>query len=155
MSNSVTASLLLAASSCDSETNGRGSCKAHNVRISPWNERVLYGFAGSPDGSNPDASLIFDTAGNLYGTTYYGGASGNSCIFGYGGCGTVFKLTPSTDGIWTESVLQNFREPEGAYPQAALIFDQAGNLYGTAQQGGNLSQCNPYSGCARNRSLCD
>jgi uncharacterized repeat protein (TIGR03803 family) len=112
-----------------------------------WTESVLYSFAGSPDGSNPDASLIFDTAGNLYGTTYYGGDSRNSCVLGYGGCGTVFKLTPSAGGTWTESVLKSFREPQGAYPQGSLIFDQAGNLYGTTSQGGNLNQCRPASGC--------
>jgi hypothetical protein len=112
-----------------------------------WTESVLYRFTGSPDGSNPSASLIFDTAGNLYGTTYYGGASSNICVLGVGGCGTVFKLTPGADHTWTETVLQSFNLAQGAYPQANLIFDQAGNLYSTTQQGGNLSQCSTYPGC--------
>jgi hypothetical protein len=56
----------------------------------PWNFAVLYNFTGAPDGSHPEASLIFDSAGNIYGTTQVGG-TGQAC---YGGCGTVFELTP-------------------------------------------------------------
>jgi uncharacterized repeat protein (TIGR03803 family) len=87
---------------------------------------VLHSFNGS-DGSHPQAGLIFDAAGNLYGTTYGGGASGY---------GTVFKLTPNADGSWTESVLHSFNGSDGSSPFAGLIFDAAGNLYGTTSLGG-------------------
>ena len=90
-----------------------------------WTESVLHSFNGS-DGANPLASLIFDAAGNLYGTTY-GGASGY---------GTVFKLAPNQDGSWTESVLHSFNGSDGSDPEAGLIFDAAGNLYGTTEHGG-------------------
>ncbi len=97
-----------------------------------WTESVLYSFTG-PDGANPDAGLTFDAAGNLYGTTYYGGGSA-ACT---NGCGVVFKLAPNPDGTWTESVLHSFTGgADGAVPPASLIFDAAGNLYGTTFHGG-------------------
>jgi uncharacterized repeat protein (TIGR03803 family) len=105
-----------------------------------WTESVLYTFcslANCSDGEGPQASLIFDHAGNLYGTTVGGGAYR---------AGTVFKLTPNSDGRWTESVLHSFTGTDGQSPQADVIFDQAGNLYGTTSEGGNLSYCNGY-GC--------
>jgi uncharacterized repeat protein (TIGR03803 family) len=84
---------------------------------------VLYSFSG-PDGAQPFASLIQDTAGNLYGTTLSGGTYNN---------GVVFKLSP--DG--TETVLHHFTGgADGATPFADLIQDSAGNLYGTATNGG-------------------
>ncbi len=100
-------------------------------------ERVLWSFNGA-DGFEPSAGLIFDGTGNLYGTTEYGGA--NSCsISGTDvGCGTVFELTPTTDGGWTEKILRSFQDngTDGYYPLAGLIFDTAGNLYGTTAYGG-------------------
>ncbi len=103
-----------------------------------WTETVLHEFCSVKkcrDGENPYASLISDQAGNLYGTTYGGGSHGQ---------GVVFQLTLNSDGTWTETVLHNFTgAKDGASPyNAALIFDQAGNLYGTAFKGGNLSACN-------------
>jgi uncharacterized repeat protein (TIGR03803 family) len=96
--------------------------------------KVLHAFAGR-DGDNPHAGLIFDVTGSLYGTTTGGGAYG---------CGTVFKLTPDRDGSWTESVLHSFCSlnncVDGTGPQARLIFDAEGNLYGTAD-GGVTSSC--------------
>ena len=101
-------------------------------------ENVLYSFCAQTnciDGFDPAASLISDAAGNLYGTTYQGGA--NNCGFPYNGCGTVFELTPTAGGGWTEEVLHTFSNgADGATPEAALIFDAAGNLYGTTQYGG-------------------
>jgi uncharacterized repeat protein (TIGR03803 family) len=92
-----------------------------------WTEQPIYTFVGSPDGATPYAGVIFDTAGNLYGTTTAGGASGN---------GTVFKLSPSGSG-WTEQVVYNFQGgADGSDPVAGLIFDQSGNLYGATASGG-------------------
>jgi uncharacterized repeat protein (TIGR03803 family) len=96
---------------------------------------VLYSFCRLPscsDGSTPEAGLIVDSAGNLYGTTTGGGVSTSLCA----GCGTVFKLAP--DG--TETVLYSFcSKPgcnDGLGPQAGLIADSTGNLYGTTHDGG-------------------
>jgi uncharacterized repeat protein (TIGR03803 family) len=91
-----------------------------------WTESVLYRFQNLEFGSEPRAGLVIGAAGRLYGTTTGGGA----------GYGVVFKLTPNRDGTWTESVLHFFRGPDGAYPQAGLVFDAAGNLYGTTTGGG-------------------
>jgi uncharacterized repeat protein (TIGR03803 family) len=92
--------------------------------------KTLYKFTGGADGNYPYyAGLIFDQAGNLYGTTVEGGDL-NDC-YGYG-CGTVFQLTPNGDGSWMESVIHSFHSDDtGANPFAGLIFDHAGNLYGT------------------------
>lgn len=79
------------------------------------------------DGHNPAAALIFDAAGNLYGTTVNGG---------YYGGGTVFMLTPTPSGRWTETVIHGFGGADGIYPYGALTFDAAGNLYGTTVRGG-------------------
>jgi uncharacterized repeat protein (TIGR03803 family) len=100
---------------------------------------VLYSFTGGSDGGDPTAGLITDTAGNLYGTTLEGGATG-SCNRPYG-CGTVFQLTPS--GALT--VLHTFTGSDGAHPEAGLIADAAGNLYGTTHSGGAGTSC--VQGC--------
>ncbi len=95
-------------------------------------EQVLYSFNNNGmDGAQPVAGLIFDAAGNLYGTTYGGGTYD---------LGTVFELTPTTGGGWTEKVLSS---PgwEGWAPSAGLIMDAAGNLYGTTAQGGDGGGC--------------
>ena len=81
------------------------------------------------DGAQPGADLVFDPAGNLYGTTFAGGDQG--CYQG-GGCGVVFKLTPNSNGGWKEAVLHTFADHPGASPSAGLILDRAGNLYGTS-----------------------
>jgi hypothetical protein len=92
-------------------------------------ERVLYSFTGSTDGYAPNAGLILDQGGNLYGTTYLGGS-------GYPGDGVVFQLTPSGSG-WIENTLHIFTGgADGYWPGANLVFDDAGNLYGTARYGG-------------------
>ncbi len=89
---------------------------------------VLYSFTGGTDGSGPFAGVIQDSAGNLYGTTYYGGA---------GGYGVVYKLTPSLQ----ETVLYSFKgAPDGANPYAGVTMDAAGNLYGTTYNGGAHSE---------------
>ena len=86
---------------------------------------MLHNFDFS-DGSDPNASLIFDSAGNLYGTTSFGGGP----CFDSRGCGTAFELTPTKNGGWMEKVLFKFRGDDGAYPSSNLIFDSSGNLYG-------------------------
>ena len=94
-----------------------------------WTETVLHNFGSGTDGNRPEATLIIDAAGNLYGTTYLGGVDGR---------GTVFELSPAEGGGWTETVLHNFsyNRPDGSYPQADLIMDAVGNLYGTTSGGG-------------------
>jgi len=78
------------------------------------------------------AGVIFDTAGNLYGVTNNGGSSTN-CV---SGCGTVFELSPVGDGTWTQTVIYNFQNgSDGGNPRGGLVFDAAGNLYGTNQGG--------------------
>jgi uncharacterized repeat protein (TIGR03803 family) len=113
-----------------------------------WTESVLHSFYGGTDGATPESGLVFDKAGNLYGTTYAGGYSG--CSSNYG-CGTVFQLTPAGDG-WTESIIYYFQgKPDGDAPYAGLIFDGSGNLYGVASAdgpkgGGTVFQLVPSNG---------
>ena len=112
-----------------------------------WTSSVLYTFAGGEDGGTPQAGLVLDAAGNLYGTTACGGdLRGNSpaCTRG---SGTVFELAPS-GGVWTESVLYRFTGgSDGAYPVARLVFDSLGNLYGTTENGGNVGGSCYTAGC--------
>jgi len=106
--------------------------------------KVLYSFAGYPtDGGQPAAGLLMDAAGNLYGTTRYGG-SHEGCP-GKWQCGAVFEL--DTNGV--EKVLYNFTGPDGANPTSNLIMDAKGDLYGTTEFGGDTSNCVgiSYAGC--------
>jgi hypothetical protein len=88
--------------------------------------KVLHQFKGGSAG--PWAGVIFDQAGNLYGTTNDGG---DLSVCGGQGCGVVFELAPNSNSGWHERVLHAFLDHPGAVPFAGLIFDQAGNLYGT------------------------
>jgi uncharacterized repeat protein (TIGR03803 family) len=110
---------------------------AGQASASSLSEQVLYKFCQQSnrdrnclDGAEPQG-LITDGAGNLYGTTYYGGSQS---------FGAVFKLAPTATG-WTESLIHSFCTPascaDGAYPTGGLIMDAAGNLYGTTDGGGN------------------
>ncbi|HXM64302.1 MAG TPA: choice-of-anchor tandem repeat GloVer-containing protein [Terriglobales bacterium] len=94
-----------------------------------WKETVIHNFTGGSDGGVPGAvNLTSDSAGNLYGTTQAGGEYFN---------GVVYKLTPSSNGSWKEAVLYNFTgAADGSEPTSGVIFDAAGNLYGTASAGG-------------------
>ena len=105
------------------------------------NETVLYSFTGGQDGDQPYASLIRDTEGNLYGTTFWGGVS-TECNGGFG-CGVVFKLDQSGN----ETVLHSFTGigGDGANPYDGLVRDPNGNLYGTTLYGGGSSACS--GGC--------
>ena len=104
-----------------------------------FSEKVLHNFGVGNDGANPYAGLIMDAAGNMYGTTLYGGR--------YNG-GTVFEMTPNGSGGWTESPLYHFNpaSTNGAYPLGGLVMDASGNLYGTTFAGGNFS-CGFQSKC--------
>jgi len=98
---------------------------------STWTETVIHSFLGqsNSDGANPFGGLVFDTAGNIYGTTYVGGPSNQ---------GTVFELSKS-GSTWKETVLHSFADVSGSdgyYPYGALTFDAGGNLYGTTLYGG-------------------
>jgi uncharacterized repeat protein (TIGR03803 family) len=98
-------------------------------------ESVLYSFGTNPnDGSIPNGGLVFDSAGNLYGTTQRGGSAGG---------GSVFELSPLQGGSWGETVLYSFCSlpncEDGAEPLAGLISDSVGNLYGTTVGGGTFS----------------
>ena len=93
-----------------------------------YSESVLWSFGGTGDGTSPYAGLVMDSAGNLYGTTYSGGAHNS---------GTVFKIMPEGGGTYTESVLWSFggTTGDGQHPYAGLVMDSAGNLYGTTYSG--------------------
>jgi uncharacterized repeat protein (TIGR03803 family) len=89
---------------------------------------VLYYFGGGADGDTPQAGVIFDHAGNLYGTTVGGGTNF---------CGTVYELSPSGSGSWTKTTLYSFQcGSDGSAPYGGVIFDSGGNLYGTTNFGG-------------------
>jgi len=93
----------------------------------PWMEKVLYSFGGR-DGSQPDAGVIFDTFGNLYGETSNGGKDND---------GVVFELSPTASGPWKETLLLSFDgSGDGMEPAGGLISDSAGNIYGTTWYGG-------------------
>lgn len=107
--------------------------------IAPWTLTVLHDFGGpgGSDGALPSYSvLVFDQAGNIYGTTAWGGGGG--C--GGNGCGTVFKLSPTLRGQWSESILYTFTGgSDGSSPEGGVILDSAGNLYGTSAGGGTYN----------------
>ena len=122
--------------------------KLHRQPDGTWSETIIHRFCSTivndvcVDGAQPQAGLVFDSSGNLYGTTLEGGAS---CSFNSGGCGTAFELSPPSGGAgeWTETILYNFCQTvqgvclDGNYPTSQLTFDAMGNLYGTTEQGGS------------------
>lgn len=105
----------------------------------PWTLTILHEFSG-PDGATPRTEVVFDSAGNLYGATFEGGATPASCMYDSEGCGVVYELIHN-GSAWTETVLYDFALHgygflNGALPLGGLIFDAAGNLYGTTSLGG-------------------
>ena len=108
-----------------------------------WLETVLHSFGSPPDGVDPSSPLIFDAAGNLYGTTLVGGIPGVEW-------GTAFELSPDGRGTWTETLLYSFCAEndctDGSLPVGSLVLDAAGSLYGTTLSGG-ANQCEDYPQC--------
>jgi len=102
-----------------------------------FQEIVLYSFTGTSDGKNPYGGVTFDGNGNLYGTTVAGGDGG---ICAGDGCGVVFELS-NNNGNWTENVLYNFTGGDDGFgPGGGVVFDRAGNLYGTTPDGGKFGE---------------
>ncbi len=113
-------------------TAGGGCCGGIVYRLTPdaggrWKYTILYEFRGGATGDEPGAGVVMDKAGVLYGTAIDGG---------YGGCGVVYKLAPSKGGKWKYTVLHTFTGEDGCQPDANLILDSKGNLYGTTATGG-------------------
>ncbi len=125
-------------------TNNLGSIfklYADDHQASGYAESVLYSFSGT-DGQGPQADLVMDASGNLYGTTANGGFIGASGNGGGTANGTVFRITPNSaqPPAYTQSVLYSFTDLDGAHPYAGLILDASGNLYGTTTNGGTNNQ---------------
>jgi uncharacterized repeat protein (TIGR03803 family) len=109
-------------------SHGQGTVFKLTPHGGGWTSTVLHSFAAGHDGSGPAGGVIFDAAGNLEGTTSYGGAHG---------VGTVFKLTPGAHGRWTETLLHTFTGGrDGSQPFAGLLLQASGNLFGTTSKGG-------------------
>lgn len=111
-------------------------CKTVNC---PWKETVLVQFQGGFDGSDPFGALIFDHAGNIYGTTQSGGTSQQCYPIGMG-CGTAYMLTRNGNS-WTKTQLWSFGQARGGTePFNGLVMDKGGNLYGTTFVGGQYAE---------------
>lgn len=126
--------------------NGCGTIYELIHSSSGWTKQELYRFKGSGDGANPESEPTIDVAGNLYGTTYQQGLeAGGECP---GGCGTVFKLSPTASIPWTETILHHFTGRDGSNPTEPVTLDAAGNVYVATTNGGNTEQnCPSAYGC--------
>jgi uncharacterized repeat protein (TIGR03803 family) len=134
---------LYGTTSCGGLYQDSGFCRGTVFKLSPpsqgggnWTESILWNFGNGYDGIYPESNLIFDSNGNLYGTTACGGAFGDC---GNSAGGIAFELMPPGGGSenWTEKILWNFGYAgDGAYPEAGLVFDGSGNLYGATALGG-------------------
>jgi uncharacterized repeat protein (TIGR03803 family) len=105
-----------------------------------WQFNEIYQFTGGSDGFGPLAGLTMDSAGNLYGTAYQGGANSQ---------GVVYELSPGAGGSWTQSVLWAFQgtaSNDGAFPASQMVFDSSGNLYGTTELDGT-GTCGAFNTC--------
>jgi hypothetical protein len=106
-----------------------------------WQYHIVHNFHGpNHDGENPVGPLLFDSVGNLYGTTTSNGDSNTCSSQQHTDCGTVFKLSRTSNGGWAETILYRFTHgTDGAYPIGNLLLDSAGNLYGTTLGGGSFN----------------
>jgi uncharacterized repeat protein (TIGR03803 family) len=109
-----------------------------------WTEYEPYSFHGNPDGEGPRAGLVFQ-GGSFFGTTYGGGDE-------FCDCGTVYEVTPTPAGAWTETIIHTFGETpgDGENPLAALTLGPGGVLYGTTEFGGSgvcATSEGAYPGC--------
>ncbi|HEX4159600.1 MAG TPA: choice-of-anchor tandem repeat GloVer-containing protein [Rhizomicrobium sp.] len=126
--------------------DGWGSIYELSASGGSWTETILYTFQGGSDGGAPYSGMIFDKAGNLYGTATARGAQGCGQ-----GCGTVYELSPSQSG-WTYKVIYTFTGGnDGGQPTAGLVLDESGNLYGAAESfgangGGTIFELSPSQG---------
>jgi uncharacterized repeat protein (TIGR03803 family) len=125
---------------------GSGKCRGlpHDCGIvfsidQKSNFTIIHDFQGQPrDGFGPWGNLVQDAQGNLYGTTAGGGdQAGLNCDGLLYGCGAVFKLSPNSDGTWTETLLYSFTGGVDGEEPLGLALDAQGNLYGAALFGGN------------------
>jgi hypothetical protein len=116
-----------------------------------WRYSVLYNFQGGNDGYFPIGDLVFDSQGNLYGATWFGGGKGSTCNLYYGGnCGSVFRLSPpkKKGGMWEERILHRFSGgTDGANPNGELVLDSKGAIYGTTVAGGYDCPHDSGQGC--------
>jgi uncharacterized repeat protein (TIGR03803 family) len=103
--------------------------RLHPQSDGSWKETILHSFGAPQDGSFPLAGVTMDAAGNLYGGT--GGYNS----------GTVFELSPQSDGHWKETILHRFHAGSGGNDPGAVVLDAKGNLYGTTGQGGGQCNC--------------
>src|ERR1700730_16351174 len=117
------------------------SIAAGGAAVAGSNEVVIHRFGG-PGGARPFSGLVADGSGNLFGTTYYGGQFTGLCV---DGCGTVFELSKSPSGGWSESVIHAFTtdsdfDTDGVHPWGGVVVDGAGDVFGTTQYGGSTHQ---------------
>jgi uncharacterized repeat protein (TIGR03803 family) len=128
---------------------GAKSCCGTVFELTPsstgWSKKTLYTFTGTPDGNLPNNALVFDSAGNLYGTTELGGSSNVVCAGG--ACGTVFKLSPGMSGTWSETLVHAFTGTDDGRTPAAVTIDAEGNLFGTTYTGGKDATTYCSGGC--------
>jgi len=114
-------------------SKGLGTVYRLSLTSTGWKETVLHSFTGNPDGAEPFldcTTLVLDSQGDIYGSTYLGGTAD---------AGIVFKLTPQASGAWTEKILYTFKGgADGTKPFTGVILDKSGNVFGTTLQGGTL-----------------
>lgn len=119
----------------------RGNCFRSAATDSP--RRASH----SRDDNSPAGGVIFDSAGNLHGTTEVGGANDSGSCSSGPGCGTVYELSPNGSGAWAETILLSFDGTDGNNPLGNFAMDAAGNLYGATLDGGpSPDMCGVY-GC--------
>jgi uncharacterized repeat protein (TIGR03803 family) len=126
---------------------GGGMGRGTVFELSPTNggasytESVLYAFQGGTDGAEPQGRMVFDSSGNLYGTTAVGGANND---------GTIFQLSPAQGGTWTETVIYSFSSFNDGWFPVDLTIDKQGNLYGEdpgyPESNGSVFELSPPAG---------